>query len=166
MWCSRGSSLLRDRAAASRLFDLLQVQQLTPHVTERRTRTTIREEHIMNTSIHADTKDAVRIGARRFEQSPFYAHYVNPDTVLGVVAGRYMVANGEDPLTTYWTLRRQVVLYDVPEKPWRSKAPSAVAFFSGARTAIRRPPDGTWALCDRLRAQRRHVHGRHPLQAR
>lgn len=83
----------------------------------------------MNTSIHADTKDAVRIGARRFEQSPFYAHYVNPDTVLGVVAGRYYtVANGEDPLTTYWTLRRQVVLYDVPEKPWQIEGPDAVAF--------------------------------------
>ena len=30
VWCSRGSSLLRDRAAASRLFDLLQVQAADP----------------------------------------------------------------------------------------------------------------------------------------
>jgi glycine cleavage system aminomethyltransferase T len=83
----------------------------------------------MSTSIHSDTKNTVRVGARRFEQSPYYDFYANSDTVLGVVAGRYYtVFNGEDPLETYWKLRRQVVLYDVPEKPWQIEGPDVVAF--------------------------------------
>ena len=83
----------------------------------------------MTTSIHADTKNTIRIGARRFEQSPYYDHYVNSETVLGVVAGRYYtVFNGEDPVDTYWTLRREVVLYDVPEKPWQIEGPDVVPF--------------------------------------
>lgn len=98
----------------------------------------------MTTSIHADTKDAVRIGARRFEQSPYYSQYVNAETVLGVVAGRYYpVANGEDPLATYQTLRREAVLYDVPEKPWQIEGPDAVAFLE--RVFARRV--GNLALC-------------------
>jgi len=83
----------------------------------------------MSASIHSDTKDTIRVGARRFEQSPYYDFYANDDTVLGVVAGRYYtVFNGEDPLETYWTLRRKVVLYDVPEKPWQIEGPDVVPF--------------------------------------
>ncbi|MCB0998126.1 MAG: aminomethyltransferase family protein [Ilumatobacteraceae bacterium] len=83
----------------------------------------------MSTSIHSDTKNTVRVGARRFEQSPYFDFYANSETVLGVVAGRYYtVFNGEDPLETYWTLRRKVVLYDVPEKPWQIEGPDAIPF--------------------------------------
>ena len=73
--------------------------------------------------------DTVRISARRFEQSPYYKHYVNPETVLGVAAGRYYPAsNGEDPVETYWALRRKAVLFDVPEKPWQVEGPDALPF--------------------------------------
>lgn len=83
----------------------------------------------MTNSIHADIKNTVRISARRFEQSPFYDCYVNGETVLGVVAERYYgVFNGEDAVETYWKLRREVVLYDVPEKPWQIEGPDAMAF--------------------------------------
>lgn len=83
----------------------------------------------MTSSIHADIKNTVRISARRYEQSPFYDCYANDETVLGVVAERYYgVFNGEDAVETYWKLRREVVLYDVPEKPWQIEGPDAMAF--------------------------------------
>ncbi len=73
--------------------------------------------------------ETVRIGARRFEQSPYYDFYVNEATVLGVAAGRFYPSyNGEDPVATYWALRREAVLFDVPEKPWQIDGPDAVAF--------------------------------------
>jgi aminomethyltransferase len=69
----------------------------------------------------------VRISATRFEQSPYYEYYANPDTVLGVAAGRYYASfNGEDPVETYWKLRREAVLFDVPEKPWQIEGPDAL----------------------------------------
>ncbi|WP_079203590.1 aminomethyltransferase family protein [Pseudomonas sp. CC6-YY-74] len=83
----------------------------------------------MGNSIHSDTENTVQVGARRFEKSPYYDFYANSSTVLGVVAGRYYgVFNGEDPIDTYWTLRRKAVLYDVPEKPWQIEGPDAVPF--------------------------------------
>ena len=73
--------------------------------------------------------DTVSIGARRFEQSPFVDCYVNSDTLFGVAADRYYAAdNGEDTETIYWALRKKVVLFDVPEKPWQIEGPDAVPF--------------------------------------
>jgi glycine cleavage system aminomethyltransferase T len=73
--------------------------------------------------------NTVRIGARRFEQSPFFECYANPDTLLGVAANRYYAAdNGENIEETYWSLRQKMVLFDVPEKPWQIEGPDAVPF--------------------------------------
>lgn len=83
----------------------------------------------MSNSIHSDTSNTVRISARRFEMSPFHEFYANSETVLGVVADRYYgVFNGEDPVETYWALRRKAALYDVPEKPWQIQGPDALPF--------------------------------------
>lgn len=83
----------------------------------------------MSNSIHSDTSNTVRISARRFDMSPFHDFYANSETVLGVVGERYYgVFNGEDPVETYWTLRRKAVLYDVPEKPWQIEGPDALPF--------------------------------------
>ena len=71
----------------------------------------------------------VRIGATRFEQSPYYEYYANPQTLLGVAANRFYAANnGEDIVETYWALRREAVLFDVPEKPWQIEGPDALPF--------------------------------------
>jgi glycine cleavage system aminomethyltransferase T len=71
----------------------------------------------------------VRLSARRFEQSPYFDCYASPESVLGVAAGRYYEsANGQDPLETYCKLRKEAVLYDVPEKPWQIEGPDAVPF--------------------------------------
>ncbi len=83
----------------------------------------------MSSSIHFDKADTVGISARRFQQSPYYEFYANPKTVLGVAAGRYYPAsNGEDPVDSYWCLRRRAVVFDVPEKPWQIEGPDAVSF--------------------------------------
>ena len=77
----------------------------------------------MSNPLHYDPPDTVRIGAKRFEQSPFYECYANSETVLGVAADRFYPAyNGEDIVETYWALRRRAVLFDVPEKPWQIEA--------------------------------------------
>ena len=83
----------------------------------------------MNNPNQSAAVGTVRISARRFEQSPYHDCYVRSETVLGVAAGRYYDAfNGEDSLEIYWKLRKQVVLYDVPEKPWKIDGPDAVPF--------------------------------------
>lgn len=83
----------------------------------------------MTYSITAYKTNNVRISAGRFEQSPYYDYYVNPETVLGVAAGRYYATfNGEDLVDTYWRLRRKAVLFDVPEKPWQIEGPDALPF--------------------------------------
>jgi aminomethyltransferase len=83
----------------------------------------------LNSPIESAPTNTVRISATRFEQSPYYANYANAKTVLGVAAGRYYAAdNGEDPLESYWALRRAAVLFDVPEKPWQIEGPDVVPF--------------------------------------
>ena len=80
-------------------------------------------------SIHADSEETFRISARRFEISPFHDCYVNSQTVLGVYAGRfYTVFNGDDPIESYWSLRRKAVLYDVPERPVQIEGPDVLPF--------------------------------------
>jgi aminomethyltransferase len=83
----------------------------------------------VGTSITSYKTNTVRISTRRFEQSPYYENYVNSETVLGVAADRYYASfNGENPVETYWTLRRKAVLFDVPEKPWQIEGPDALPF--------------------------------------
>jgi hypothetical protein len=73
--------------------------------------------------------DTMRIPAGRFEQSPFFDCYANPDTLLGVAANRFYAAdNGEAIEETYRALRQKVVLFDVPEKSWQIEGPDAVPF--------------------------------------
>lgn len=83
----------------------------------------------MTNSIHSDRLNTVRVAARRFENSPFQAKWLNPDTVMGVYAGRYYsVYNGEDVEAGYWALRRKAVIYDVPERPVEISGPDAERF--------------------------------------
>ena len=107
----------------------------------------------MTNSIHSDRLNTVRVAARRFEISPFQAKWINPQTVMGVYAGRYYsVFNGEDPEEGYWTLRRKAVLYDVPERPVEIAGPDAERFLEyvfSRRVASLREGRGRYAiLCD------------------
>ena len=83
----------------------------------------------MSDSIHSDTRDTVRVSARRFETSPFEDRWRTAETIMGVYAGRYYsTSNGEDVDETYWTLRRKAVLYDVPERPVEISGADVVPF--------------------------------------
>ena len=83
----------------------------------------------MSNSIHSDTYDTLRIGARRFDMSPFDDCYRGDDTIYGVVADRYYpVYTGAERDRCYWSLRNECVLYDVPEKPWQIEGPDALPF--------------------------------------
>ena len=55
--------------------------------------------------------------------------YTDPETVLGVAADRHYASfNGEDLAETNWALRREAVLFDVPEKPWQFEGPDVLPF--------------------------------------
>ncbi len=77
----------------------------------------------------SDLNNTVHVSARRFEESPFIERTDSPDMVRGVYADRYFpIYMGEDVDRKYWTLRRQALIFDVPEKPLEISGPDAVAF--------------------------------------
>ena len=70
---------------------------------------------------------AVRVSTRRFENSPYLEKYACGDMLYGIYAQRlHVLSVGEDPVEHYWKLRRDVLLFDVPEKPLEIKGPDAV----------------------------------------
>ena len=76
-----------------------------------------------------DLFNTVRVSARRFEDSPFLERQDTTEMIRGVYADRFFaIYNGEDPLKKYWTLRRNALLFDVPEKPIEITGPDSVAF--------------------------------------
>lgn len=67
---------------------------------------------------YASSHDIVRLSAKRYEQSPYLERYMNEKAVFGLYANRfYPLSLGGDAVADYWKLRREVMLYDVPEKP-------------------------------------------------
>ena len=77
---------------------------------------------------YANSHGIVRLSAKRFEKSPYSARYVTDETLFGLYANRfYPLSVGGDAVEDYWRLRRDVILYDVPEKPLEIKGPDAVA---------------------------------------
>jgi aminomethyltransferase len=55
--------------------------------------------------------------------------YATKDTALRTCAGRFFVHdNGDDMVAAYWALRKQAVLYDVPERPVEISGPDALVF--------------------------------------
>ena len=71
--------------------------------------------------------DLVRIRASRFEVSPFLEFHTSPGARFGVYANRLFPLRGSSE-QEYWCLRKQSVLYDVPEKPIQVQGPDCVAF--------------------------------------
>jgi aminomethyltransferase len=79
-------------------------------------------------SNYAESHPSVRISAKRFRQSPYFHCYADANAILGVYGKRfYALSLGEDPVSRYWALRRNVVLYDVPERPVEISGPDAVS---------------------------------------
>ena len=77
--------------------------------------------------VHAKSHPTVKINSKRFEQSPYASRYITKDTLFGCYCNRfYPISFGEDVIEQYWRLRREVLLFDVPEKPLDIKGPDAV----------------------------------------
>ena len=77
--------------------------------------------------VHAKSHPTVRINSKRFEQSPYASKYADENTLFGIYCSRfYPISFGEDVIAQYWKLRRDVMLFDVPEKPLSIKGPDAV----------------------------------------
>ena len=97
-----------------------------------------------------EQRGLLRISARRFESSPYFEFYTDAQTEFGVAAGRYYAADlGEDPIASYWALRRDAVLFDVPEKPWQIEGPDALAFLEhlfARRIDSLKPGRGCYAI--------------------
>ena len=77
---------------------------------------------------YVESFDAVEVTSFRLGQSPFANRYVTDETVFGVYCDRLFplkLTDNEDPVPLYWRLRRDVLLYDVPEKPLEINGPDA-----------------------------------------
>ena len=77
---------------------------------------------------YIESFDTVQLSSYRLGESPFADRYVTDQTVFGVYCGRLYplkTSLDEDPVTQYWKLRRDVLLYDVPEKPLEIIGPDA-----------------------------------------
>ncbi|MDE0233288.1 MAG: aminomethyltransferase family protein [bacterium] len=77
---------------------------------------------------YVETFDTVEVTSFRLGQSPFAARYITDETVFGVYCDRLYplkLTDDEDPVSLYWKLRGDVLLYDVPEKPLEIVGPDA-----------------------------------------
>ena len=77
---------------------------------------------------YIESFDTIRLSSYRLGQSPFAHRYVTDQTVFGLYCGRLYPLKttwNEDPVPKYWKLRRDVLLYDVPEKPLEIIGPDA-----------------------------------------
>ncbi len=75
---------------------------------------------------YAASHPTLRVSAKRFAWSPFLDCCVNENAVFGIYSRRlYLLTLGEDPVADYWTLRRNAVLYYVPERPLEIAGPDA-----------------------------------------
>ncbi len=105
------------------------------------------------TGNYADSHRVISLSAKRFAASPYVDRYATAETIFGVYAGRlYPLSLGHDPVGDYWHLRRNAVLYDVPERPLQVEGPDAERFLDRVLTrdvtAIR-PGRACYALaCD------------------
>ena len=69
----------------------------------------------------------INVSAKRFDMSPFMPKYSNAQTVYGIYANRfYPLSTQDDPTETYWNLKNNVMLYDVPEKPLEISGPDSI----------------------------------------
>ncbi len=79
---------------------------------------------------YVESFDTVAVSSFRIGHSPFAHRYMTDQTVFGIYCNRLFPirrTDNEDPVSQYWKLRRDVMLYDVPEKPIEIRGPDAGA---------------------------------------
>jgi len=92
--------------------------------------------HMVYRGPHAGSASTVRIFRRGIEQSPYAEKWVTDDTMYSVYAGRLSAVgtDQDDPLDKYWKLRRNIMLYDIPERPIEIRGKDAVRLLEKAFT--------------------------------
>lgn len=96
---------------------------------------TIQASDELSKVIHAHSHKVVQLNSKRFQLSPYVDKWMTDDTIFGIYASKlYPVSFGEDVIDHYWKLRRNMMLYDVPEKPIDIKGPDAVRLLERAMT--------------------------------
>jgi aminomethyltransferase len=82
----------------------------------------------MSTPIQPKVAGGVlQVSSHRYLRSPFFAFYDHPQARYGVYNQRlYPLDLGGDTVAEYWKLRREAMLYDVPERPLEIRGPDAV----------------------------------------
>ncbi len=76
---------------------------------------------------YGSSHDFFSVSSKRFEISPYLSRYYNKKTVFGISANRFYPLSTEiDPTESYWNLKKNVMLYDVPEKPLEISGPDSI----------------------------------------
>jgi glycine cleavage system aminomethyltransferase T len=75
--------------------------------------------HMVYRGAHAGASSTVQIFRRGIEQSPYADKWLTDGIMYSVYAGRLSAVgtDQDDPLEKYWKLRRNIMLYDIPERP-------------------------------------------------
>ena len=85
----------------------------------------------MNKKTNIISANVYKLYAGSTEISPFHDFYANENTILRICAGRFFAHyNGEDVRATYWSLRRNAALFDVPERPIEISGPESIPFLN------------------------------------
>ncbi|WP_419932766.1 aminomethyltransferase family protein [Candidatus Poriferisodalis sp.] len=69
---------------------------------------------------YVESFDTISLAPYRISRSPFAHRYTTAETVHAVYCNRLYpmkASRDENPIPSYWKLRRGVLLYDVPERP-------------------------------------------------
>ena len=78
---------------------------------------------IMRKNYAASHKPFV-VSSKRIELSPYLNKYNNKNIILGISAKRFYPLSTEvDPTASYWILKKNVMLYDEPQKPMEISGP-------------------------------------------
>ncbi len=86
---------------------------------------------------YIESFDTIELSLYRYGRSPFAKHYVTDQTVFGMYCNRFYplkTDDNEDPIPQYWKLRKEVLLYDVPEKPLEIIGPDAAVLLDKVLT--------------------------------
>ena len=76
---------------------------------------------------YADSHKIIPLSSKRLEESPFSQFCKTEKTLFGIYANRlYALSTGDDPIESYWKLRKEAMLYSVPEKPIDIRGEDAV----------------------------------------
>ena len=84
---------------------------------------------------YAASHPTFKVSTKRFNKSPFIERFDNSNTIFGIYADRlYPLSTGGSIEKDYWNLRKNVMLYDVPEKPLEISGPDSVSFLENIFT--------------------------------